>query len=65
MSRVPLQRWRLLQNKLDLNKILIATDYIQESAEELGYEHSGTLGQLLDEVDALAMNTLEEEEEHG
>ena len=47
---------------LDLNKILIATDFVQESAEKLGYEHSGTLGQLLDEVDALAMNTLEEEE---
>ena len=45
-----------------LNKILIATDFIQESAEELGYEHSGTLGQLLDEVDTLAMNTLEEDE---
>ena len=62
MSRVPLQRWRLLQNKLDLNKILIATDFIQESAKELGYECLDTLGQLLDEVDSLAMNTLEEEE---
>ena len=62
MSRVPLQRWRLLQNKLDLNKILIATDFVQESAEALGYEMLDTLGQLLDEVDALAMNTLEEEE---
>lgn len=49
--------------KLDLNKILIATDFIQESAEELGYEYLDTLGQLLDEVDSLAMNTLEEEEE--
>ena len=48
--------------KLDLNKILIATDFIQESAEELGYEYLDTLGQLLDEVDSLAMNTLEEEE---
>ena len=47
--------------ELDLNKIIIATDFVKESAEELGYEHSGTLGQLLDEVDALAMNTLEEE----
>ena len=62
MSRVPLQRWRLLQNKLDLNKILIATDFVQESAEALGYEMLDTLGQLLDEVDSLAMNTLEEEE---
>ena len=47
---------------LDLNKILIATDFVQESAEALGYEMLDTLGQLLDEVDALAMNTLEEEE---
>ena len=52
----------MLQNKLDLNKILIATDFIQESAKELGYECLDTLGQLLDEVDSLAMNTLEEEE---
>ena len=51
--------------KLDLNKILIATDFIQESAEELEYEHSGTLGQLLDEVDALAMATLEEVEDES
>ena len=62
MSRVPLQRWRLLQNKLDLNKILIATDFVQESAEALGYEMLDTLGQLLDEVDSLAMEKLEEEE---
>jgi len=48
--------------ELDLNKILIATTFIQESAEELGYEYLDTLGQLLDEVDSLAMNTLEEEE---
>ena len=47
--------------ELDLNKILIATDFIQESAEELGYEHSGTLGQLLDELSTLAVNILEEE----
>jgi hypothetical protein len=45
-----------------LNKILIATDFIQESAEKLGYDYLDTLGQLLDEVDSLAMNKLEEEE---
>ena len=50
-------------NKLDLNKILVATDFIQETAEELGYDNSGTLAQLLDEVDTLAMNTLEEEDD--
>tara|TARA_R100000458_G_scaffold3682_1_gene2997 strand:+ start:423 stop:575 length:153 start_codon:yes stop_codon:yes gene_type:complete len=49
--------------KLDLNKILVTTDYLQEVAEELGYENSGTLAQLLDEIDTLAMNTLEEEDE--
>ena len=49
--------------KLDLNKILVTTDYIQEAAEELGYDNTGTLAQLLDEIDALAMNTLEEEDE--
>ena len=52
----------MLQNKLDLNKILIATDFIHESAEELGYEMLDTLGQLLYEVDSLAMEKLEEEE---
>ena len=48
---------------MDLNKILNATDFIQESAEELGYENTGTLAQLLDEIDALAMQKLEDEEE--
>jgi len=47
--------------KLDLNKILVATDFIKEVAEELGYDHSDTLAQLLDEIDTEAMNTLEEE----
>ena len=49
--------------KLDLNKILTATDFIQESAEELGYDNTGTLAQLLDEIDALAMSTLDEDDE--
>ena len=49
--------------KMDLNKILNATDFIQESAEELGYENTGTLAQLLDEIDALAMQKLEDEDE--
>ena len=48
---------------MDLNKILNATDFIQESAEELGYENTGTLAQLLDEIDALAMQKLEDEDE--
>ncbi len=50
-------------SKLDLNKILVATDFIQETAEELGYDNSGTLAQLLDEVDTLAMSILEEEDD--
>ena len=48
---------------MDLNKILNATDFIQESAEELGYDNTGTLAQLLDEIDALAMQKLEDEDE--
>ena len=48
---------------MDLNKILNATDFIVESAEELGYENTGTLAQLLDEIDALAMQKLEDEDE--
>ena len=48
---------------MDLNKILNATDFIQESAEELGYENTGTLAQLLDEIVALAMQKLEDEDE--
>lgn len=47
--------------KLDLDKILNATDFIQDVAQELGYEHADTLRQLLDEVDTEAMNTLEED----
>ena len=47
--------------ELDLNKILVTTDYIKEVAEKLGYDHSDTLAQLLDEIDTEAMNTLEEE----
>ena len=49
--------------KLDLTKILVITNYIKEVAEELGYDNLETLAQLLDEVDTLAMNTLEEEDE--
>ena len=48
--------------KLDLNKILVATDYIKGVAEELGYPHSDTLAQLLDEVDTEAVNTLDEDD---
>ena len=51
------------ETTMDLNKILNATDFIQESAEELGYENTGTLAQLLDEIDALAMQKLEDEDE--
>ena len=47
--------------KLDLNKILVATVFVREVAEELKYEHSDTLDQLLDEVDTLVLNTLEDE----
>ena len=46
--------------KLDLNSILVATDFIKEVAKELGYPHSDTLAQLLDEVDTEAVNTLED-----
>ena len=49
--------------KLDLDKILNATDFIQEAAEELGYDNLGSLAQLLDEVDTLALNTLDEEDD--
>ena len=48
--------------KLDLDKILNATDFIQEIAEEVGYDNTDTLAQLLDEVDTLALNTLDEED---
>ena len=48
---------------MDLYKLLYATDFIQESAEELGLKDSGTLAHLLDELDALAMQKLEDEEE--
>ena len=44
------------------NFIRMATDFIQETAEELGYENSGKLAQLLDEVDSLAMQKLDDEE---
>ena len=47
--------------KLDLDKILNATDYIQDVAQELGYEYTDNLRQLLDELDTKAMNTLEED----
>ena len=48
--------------KLDLDKILNATDYIQDVAQELGYEYADTLRQLLNELDTEAFNTLEEED---
>ena len=53
--------------KLDLNKILVATDYIKEVAEELDkirsdYEMSDNLKELLDQLSTLAVNTLEEED---
>ena len=47
----------------ELNKILYATDFIQEKSKELGYDNSGTLSQLLDELDTLALNTLEEDDD--
>ena len=47
---------------LDLNKILVATDFIKEVAEKLEYPHSDTLAHMLDEVDTEAMNTLDENE---
>ena len=48
--------------KIDLHKILVCTSYIKNVAEELKYDHLSNLEQLLDEVDTLAVNTLEEEE---
>ena len=45
--------------KLDLNKILVATVFVREVAEKLEYDNSGTLDQLLDEVDTLAVNSLD------
>ena len=48
--------------KLDLNLILVCTNYIKDVAEELNYPHSEALSQLLDEVDTEAFNTLEEED---
>ena len=47
---------------LDLNKILVATDFIKEVAEKLEYPHSDTLAQLLDEVDTEAVNQLDNDE---
>ena len=49
--------------KLDLNRILNATSFIYDSAEELGLKDTGELAHLLDELDALAMQKLEDEEE--
>ena len=49
--------------KLDLNRILNATSFVYESAEELGLKDTGELAHLLDELDALAMQKLEDEEE--
>tara|TARA_R100001463_G_scaffold133341_1_gene194665 strand:- start:174 stop:329 length:156 start_codon:yes stop_codon:yes gene_type:complete len=48
--------------KLDLNIQLVASDYIKRTAKELDYDQQDALAQLLDEVDTLAMNELEEEE---
>lgn len=45
--------------KLDLNKIVVTTDYIKEVADELGYEMSDNLKELLDELSTLAVNTLD------
>ena len=47
--------------KIDLHKILVSTSYVKAVAEELEYDHLGNLEQLLDEVDTLAVNTLEDE----
>jgi len=48
--------------KLDLNKILIDTDFIKEVADQLDYEMSDNLKELLDELSTLAVNTLDKDE---
>jgi len=48
--------------KLDLNKILIDTDFIKEVADQLNYEMSDNLKELLDELSTLAVNTLDKDE---
>ena len=47
--------------KRNLNKILVATDFIKEIAKELNYDMYDMLEQCLDEVNSLAIN-LEEED---
>lgn len=48
--------------KLDLNKILIDTDFIKKVADQLDYEMSDNLKELLDELSTLAVNTLDKDE---
>ena len=47
-------------DKRDLTKIMNATTFIMEVAEELDYEYQDMLKQCLDELDTLALNELEE-----
>ena len=51
---------RTPSDSLNLDKIVITTDYLKEVAEQLGYEMSDNLKELLDELSTLAVNTLDE-----
>ena len=48
-----------MNDKRDFKKIMDATTFIMEVAEELDYEYQDMLRQCLDELDTLAMNELE------
>ena len=50
---------------MNLDKILKATSFINSVAQELGYEHSDTLEQLLDELDTEAINQLDDDDSEG
>ena len=46
-------------DKRDFKKIMDATTFIMEVAEELDYEYQDMLKQCLDDIDTLALNELE------
>ena len=49
-------------DSLNLDKIVITTDYLKEVADELNYEMSDNLKEMLDELSTLAVNTLDEDD---
>ena len=49
-----------INDKRDFKKIMDATTFIMEVAEELDYEYQDMLKQCLDEIDTLAINEIDE-----